>query len=70
MIGDWKRVSDGVKEKSVFAAKLLPHIVFVVVFLVLVWLSPTSIRNLLGDGQTIALFAVPLPLMIFSTFNI
>ena len=60
----WKRVSDGVKEKSVFAAKLLPHIVFVVVFLVLVWLSPTSIRNLLGDGQTIALFAVPLPLIL------
>ena len=60
---EWKKVSDSVRAKSVMAAKLLPHVLFVVLFALMVWLAPASVRAMLADGQTIALLAMPLPLL-------
>jgi hypothetical protein len=62
----WKKISDSVSSKSILAAKLLPHLMFVVLYTVLLWLVPKSVRVMLSEGQTIALFAMPLPLF-FST---
>ena len=60
----WKRIADGVREKSVFAASILPHLVFVLLFTASLWLAPDYVRAMLADGQTIALFALPLPLLL------
>ena len=60
----WNHFRGTVRRKSMLAARMLPHILFVVTFVAIVALSPAWIGDVLDDGQTIVLFGLPIPLLL------
>jgi hypothetical protein len=61
----WLSFHNSVREKSALAARLLPHVLLASMFTVSVGLfSPKWAADILSDGQTIALIALPVPMVL------
>jgi hypothetical protein len=61
----WLSFQNSVREKSNLAARLLPHVLLALAFTVSLGIfAPSRAVDVLSDGQTIALIALPVPMIL------